>query len=113
MNIKRIFDGIADTADHFNLLNRYQAGNPYADKGFRAGQFWQIGEAEYWHFLNLLPPMAYSAGSFAMSEFSRENLTESYHLIGDCYYCMTIEYLGPESVKQARAAIANATAADK
>ncbi len=113
MELQRILDGIADRDTHYALINRYNHSSPHAGLGFAAGQFWRICEEEFWYFLEILPPLGHTGRSFALSEFTRGNLTESYHQIGDRFYCATIAYEGPNSVREAFAAIANATAADR
>lgn len=109
MTLKMIFFGVADTATTFHLINRNQAQlvsdtgedypNPYPGP-VRAGQWFEINEAEYWYFLECLPPLSMVGGAFAMCEFKIGNLTDAFFSINGRYFCMTIAVDGRFSDEQ-------------
>jgi hypothetical protein len=111
---------VADRKTFFELLNRRQKqvqnedgsmrDNPHHTGQKNVGEFFEIMEEEYDYMLNVLPPMGWVGGSFAMMEFDYGNRTESYHQFpgngkGDRFFCMLIEYTRPESVQEARRAL--------
>lgn len=83
---EKIFDGVADNAKTFELINR-----GYAPDVFKAGQWFKCQEDEYWYFLECLPPMDMSRGAFSMCEFSTGYLTNAFIERGNRYFCLTIQ----------------------
>lgn len=73
--MKKIHEGRANRETCFALLNR-----PYDQR--QPGDWWEIEEAEYWSFLECLPPLAMTGGSFSMSEFIDGDMTNAFHKIG-------------------------------
>lgn len=77
MNFNRVFDGVADTAKHYELLNRHNAA-PFDENrlsgALYAGEWWECSEAEYDYFLNCLPPISFPGG-FALCEFTTADVT--------------------------------------
>ena len=85
MTLDCIFAGCADHDQTFALINRGYT----ADKR-RAGQYFETTEEMYNYFLNVLPPMDYTADAFSMSEYSTETLTDAFARISGRFYCLTI-----------------------
>ena len=56
------------------------------------GDRWEITEDIYDEFLNMLPPMGWSDGTFYMSEFTFSNITAKFSREGDRYYCEHARY---------------------
>lgn len=76
---------------HFERLNAWR--NDRADPGaykfdFNSlvGQKWEIEEATYWYFLEVLPPLGMRGGSFYMSEFLTDDITSRYSKVGKHYF---------------------------
>jgi hypothetical protein len=90
MNLRKIFDGVADNAKTFELINR-----GYSPDVFSAGDWFETGSDEYWYFLECLPPLDYARGAFSMSEFSTGYLTNAFIERAGRFYCLTIERKGP------------------
>lgn len=86
MQFRKLFEGQASEAKTFELINR-----GYSPDVFRAGDFFEIGEAEYWYFLECLPPMDFSLGGFSMCEFATGNLTNAFFERDGRFWCLTIE----------------------
>lgn len=99
---EKIFPRVATREEFFLLSNRYQEGNPYYHHGLQPGQWFEIERAEFFYMLGVLPPLGHIQGSFALCEFTRDDLTESFHKVGDRYACMLIRYRDPSSVGFAR-----------
>lgn len=70
----KIHEGCADRTTCFALLNR-----PASER--KPGDWWEITEDDYWYFLEVLPPLAMTGGSFSMSEFTDGDMTHSFHKI--------------------------------
>lgn len=83
---ERISEGVADNARTFELINR-----GYSPDVFKAGQWFETGEEEYWYFLECMPPMDFGRGAFTMCEFSTGYLTNAFIKRGGRFYCLTIE----------------------
>lgn len=79
-------DRAASRDECFALINR-----GYSPDVFRAGQWFEISEEEYWYFLECLPPMDYGAGGFSMCEFATGDLTNAFFDFGERYFCLTIQ----------------------
>lgn len=65
MKLKPLESAKGDRARHFNNLNLYKVAG--VDAAHMRGAFWEVDEALYNEFLNLLPPI-YKPGGFAMAE---------------------------------------------
>ena len=68
-------DGPVSRDEHFARINTYPS-RPVV------GERWEIGEEEYFYFLEVLPPMRWrkipGGSSFCMSEFQVGNITSQY-----------------------------------
>lgn len=84
--LEKLHEGVADHGQTFELINR-----GYTPDVFKAGQWFEIEEAEYWYFLEVLPPMDFRPNAFSMCEFSTGNLTNAFLKLGNRYFCLTIE----------------------
>jgi hypothetical protein len=95
---------------HFERLNSYRHSAEYAEyaKAIGAevpsgdlrcliGDRWEIDEAIYDEFLEMLPPLGWRGGSFYMSEFSFDDITAKFSKHGDRYYCEFARY--PEKAR--------------
>ena len=91
MQFRKLFEGQASEAKAFELINRGYSPDGYSPDVFRAGDFFEIGEAEYWYFLECLPPMDFSQGGFSMCEFATGNLTNAFFERDGRFWCLTIE----------------------
>ncbi|KQS84283.1 DUF1419 domain-containing protein [Rhizobium sp. Leaf383] len=81
-----------DRTLHFKNLNRYQTdGYPAAQMD---GKFWEIDEAIYDEFLEMLPPR-YCTGGFRMIEELTDNLAATFQKVGGRYWC---SYVVPQDV---------------
>lgn len=103
MQTEKIFEGIADEAKTFELINR-----GYSPDVFRAGQWFEIMETEYWYFLECLPPMDFNGKAFSMCEFSTGSLTNAFFNLDGRYFCMTIERTNAADFDKACTAMAGA-----
>lgn len=79
--------------EHLNAYNKtpeyqaYVAGTgPRPDFGKLVGQRVEITEAEYWYFLEVLPPVGFTGRSFYMSEFLTEDITSYFEQKGSRYF---------------------------
>ncbi len=50
------------------------------------GNRWEINEAIYWDFMEMLPPV-YCKGGFYMIELTFDNITNKFTKEGEKYYC--------------------------
>ncbi len=85
MKITPIFDGCADHDQTFALINR-----GYAPEQRSAGQYFETTREIYEYFLNVLPPMDYTADGFSMSEFATDTLTDAFLRVSGRFYCLCI-----------------------
>ena len=85
---------------HFERLNSYRNSVEYAEYAREIGaevpqgnfpsllgNRWEIDEAIYHEFLEMLPPLGWRNGSFFMSEFSFDDITAKFTREGDKYFC--------------------------
>lgn len=93
--------GPVDRAEHYRRLNDYRGTAEYAafyrsigaDRGDPAGlpsmlgNRWEITAELYDEFLNMLPPMGWSGGTFYMSEFTIDDITAKFSKEGGRYFC--------------------------
>lgn len=89
----------------FELINRYSARSPFAAQGYQAGQVFETSEDLYMYFLEVLPPLMMTSGSFACGEMTTDRLVDSYHLIAGRAFCVTIEWSGRRSLSVAWSAL--------
>lgn len=90
---------------HFALINRYNRESAYRHLGLKAGQAFETTSQEYDYFLEVLPPMAMTSGSFACGEMTTASLVDSYHRLEDRFFCVTIEWHGRHSLYPAWAGL--------
>jgi uncharacterized protein DUF1419 len=102
MELRQIEAGIASRDRVVSLINRHQSRSLDFHLGFEAGQWFEIEEAEYWYFFGILAPIGHTGGSYAMAEFTKGQLTDSFHQIGTRFFCALIEWTGPASVTDMR-----------
>lgn len=72
-------------SQHFANLNHYRDAEIPAET--MLGMWWEIDEAIYDEFLNMLPP-AYCTGGFRMIEKLTGDIAATYLKIGDRYWCV-------------------------
>ena len=58
------------------------------------GQKWEIDEAVYDEFLEMLPPIGWRADTFYMSEFTFDDITTKFCKEGGRYYCEFARFSG-------------------
>lgn len=75
--------------EHYERLNVYPADPVVGEK-------WEIEEAVWWLFLEVLPPLAYTGHSFYMVEFYTGNITTRYSREGEKFYCEWAMYPPPK-----------------
>lgn len=97
LTMEQIYEGVADYATTFQLINRYSQSNPYHGLGFRAGQWFETNERIYWQFLKVLPPLHMTSGGFVMSECTMGNLYESFMELDGRYFCAVVDWNGSQS----------------
>lgn len=85
MKITSIFEGCANHDQTFALINR-----GYAPEQRNAGQYFETTRELYDYFLNLLPPMDYTADGFSMSEYATDTLTDAFLRVSGRFYCLCI-----------------------
>lgn len=85
MQFANLFDGVADYDQTFALINR-----GYSPEQRSAGQYFETTEEIYSYFLNVLPPMDYTADAFSMCEFSTGTLTDAYMRFDGRFFCLCI-----------------------
>lgn len=95
--LERIFSGVPAYSTTFELINRYSAQSPLHGIGFRDGQWFEVSEEIYWHFLEALPPLHMTSGGFVMSECTTDDLHECFFEIKGRYYCAVLAWSGPRS----------------
>ncbi|WP_393929937.1 hypothetical protein [Yoonia sp. R2-816] len=89
----------------FALIDRDSTTSPYAAHGFRAGQAFETTEDLYTYFREVAPPLIKTAGSFACGVITMDRLIDSYHLIQERAFCVTIEWDGKQSLAAASPAL--------
>jgi hypothetical protein len=106
MQFEKIFEGKADCAETFTLINR-----GYTPDVFKAGQWFEIDQSEYWYFLEVLPPMDFYGQAFSMCEFSTDDLTNMFVSVGsgdnEKYYLVTIQRKNAADFKSALSGFLN------
>jgi hypothetical protein len=89
-----------DPAQHYANLN------DYTRNGFPArwmlGKYWQIDEAIYWHFLEMLPPETVDHG-FRMIERLTGDIAATYLEIDGDYWCAMTDRTSTPPDKMVRA----------
>lgn len=77
-SFRRVALGVTTRAEMFALFGRYE-GSPFNDLRetghLWAGEWFEIEEASYDYMLEVLPPLFYRGGTFAMSERKAGNVT--------------------------------------
>ena len=100
MNYHKIYEGVADNAKTFELLNRH-SGPPWPRPDYVwANEWWEIEEAEYYYFLEVLPPMAWERHGFAMCEFTSGNVTSVFLNIAGRFFHVSVVW-GPDAIQNA------------
>lgn len=89
----------------FELINRYSPQSPFAAQGYEAGQVFETAEDLHTYFLEVVPPLMMTSGSFACGEMTTDRLVDSYHLIEGRAFCVTIEWSGRRSLSEAWSAL--------
>lgn len=87
------------------LMNRRSADSAFNGLGYRAGQAMRVSRETYWFFLEVVPPLVMTGPSFAVGERATEDLVDTFHEIGESYYCVTARWCGPASLSQAWSAL--------
>jgi hypothetical protein len=88
---------------HFENLNDYRNSveyqvspncyqHPSGELKTLIGNRWEIDEAIYWEFLEMLPPMGWKGHAFYMMEFCFDDITTKFSKEGDKYYCEFARY---------------------
>lgn len=85
MQYIRIHKAVADYDTTFELINR-----GYTPDKRSAGQFFETTEEIYNYFLNVLPPLDFTADGFSMSEFSTGSLTDCFLRRQGRFFCLCI-----------------------
>ncbi len=85
MTFKRIFEGVADRAKTFELINR-----GYGPEQRFAGQWFETTEEIYHYFLEVLPPLDWTMDGFSMCEFATGFLTDGFVRINGRFFCLCI-----------------------
>lgn len=85
MKFTRIHNALADYETTFELINR-----GYTPDKRSAGQYFETTEEIYNYFLNVLPPLDFTADGFSMSEFSTGSLTDCFLRRNGRFYCLCI-----------------------
>lgn len=73
------------TDPEYLTLKRYEDRAAFFEK--QIGRRWEIDEAIYNEFLEMLPPMGWRGDSFYMSEFTFGDITSKFSREGDRYFC--------------------------
>lgn len=85
MKFERLHDGIADHDQAYALINR-----GYSAKERSAGQWFETTAEIYATFLNILPPMDFTADGFSMSEYATGTLTDAFVRHGGRFFYLSI-----------------------
>lgn len=107
----KIFQGVANRHQMYRLFDRHaQRPNRWEDdvSSLYAGEWFEIGEAEYDHMLDILPPLWMRGQMFALREFLTGSITSVFfalridgrtrHFHG---YCDLADKGSPECMRQA------------
>jgi hypothetical protein len=78
--MQQLKSAAGNRSQHFANLNQYQT--PVQ----ALGNWWQIDEAIYDEFLEMLPP-AYCVGGFRMIERLTDNIAATFLKVGDRFFC--------------------------
>jgi hypothetical protein len=91
--------------NHFDRLNDYRNSAEYADYCRKIGNAapegdlppmlgkrWEVDEATYMEFLEMLPPLGWLGGTFFMQEFTFDDITAKFTRQGDRYFCEFAQY---------------------
>jgi hypothetical protein len=101
MDFRKLIEGVADNAKTFELINR-----GYSPDVFKAGDWFEAQEDEYWYFLECLPPMDFMGGAFSICEFSSGDLTNMWVQIGSGdsarFFCVTIQRRNRDDFAEAK-----------
>ncbi|WP_227272037.1 DUF1419 domain-containing protein [Roseobacter weihaiensis] len=85
MKFVSIHEGVADRSQSFELINR-----GYGPEQRFAGQWFETTEDVFTYFLEVLPPLDWTADGFSMSEFSTGYLTDAFVRIKGRFFCLCI-----------------------
>lgn len=85
MKFANLFDGVADYDQTFALINR-----GYSPDKRSAGQYFETTGEIFDYFLNVLPPLDWTADAFSMSEFSTGTLTDAFVRHDGRFFCLCI-----------------------
>ena len=96
--LEQIYVGIPSRCDIYKLINRYAADNPFHRMGFRAGQWFEVPEDIYWHFLEALPPLHMTGAGFVVGECTMDDLYHGFVEIEGRFFCAVIDWQGPRSL---------------
>ena len=75
---RKVFQGVADRRQMFRLFDRHaQRPNRWSDVtgALHAGEWFEIGEVEHDHMLDILPPLWMRGSMFALAEFLTGSIT--------------------------------------
>jgi len=77
------------TFETFKELNDEITKRGYSNiKGLKA----KITEDDWYHFLEVLPPLKYKGNTFYLIEFLTDDLTHKFFKEGRQYYCSVIDF---------------------
>ena len=98
---RRMAEAKVDHDRHFKLLNTYPSlPNGERDwswnEDFYRGKWWEIEKEEWEYFLNVLPPIRWTADWFAMSELQIGSITGGYFRIGKRYFHCYVDLSEPD-----------------
>jgi hypothetical protein len=85
MNFDCIHEGTANRAKTFELINR-----GFEPEQRSAGQWFETTEEIYDYFLNVLPPLDWTADGFSMREFATGFLTDGFVKSGGRFFCICV-----------------------
>ncbi|AUH66928.1 DUF1419 domain-containing protein [Paracoccus zhejiangensis] len=85
MKFEKLHDGIAGHDQSYALINR-----GFSAETRSAGQWFETTAEIYDNFLNILPPMDYTADGFSMSEFATGSLTDAFLRHGGRFFYLSI-----------------------
>ncbi len=85
MKFANLFDGVADYDQTFALINR-----GYSPDKRSAGQYFETTGEIFDYFLNVLPPLDWTADAFSMREFSTGTLTDAFVRHDGRFFCLCI-----------------------
>lgn len=85
MKFEKLHDGIAGHDLSYMLINR-----GYAADTRSAGQWFETTTEIYNEFLNILPPLDFTADGFSMSEYATGTLTDAFVRHGGRFFYLSI-----------------------